>query len=153
MPTASQVFPLLDASLNFAATVLLVWGYWLIKHRREQAHKVAMLSAFGVSMAFLVSYLAYHVWPIGAKATKFPGSGPVQWLYYAILITHIVLAMLVPVLATVTIYFGLRDRRVLHRRWAKWTFPIWLYVSVTGVVIYIMLYQLYPPLPVVPIMP
>jgi uncharacterized membrane protein YozB (DUF420 family) len=92
----------------------------------------------------LICYLAYHVWPVGAKATPFAGSGAVRTVYYAVLVTHILLAAAVPVLAIRTIYLGLRDRRAAHRRWAKWTFPIWLYVSVTGVVIYVMLYHLYP---------
>jgi uncharacterized membrane protein YozB (DUF420 family) len=137
-------FPLLNASLNAAATVLLVVGFLLIKARREAAHQWTMIAAFAVSVAFLISYLAYHVWPVGAKATPFPGEGAVRGVYYTILITHIVLAMAVPVLAVVTIYFGLRDRRARHRRIAKWTLPIWLYVSVTGVVIYLMLYQWFP---------
>ncbi len=140
-------FPLINASLNATATVLLVVGFLLIKARRETAHKWTMISAFAVSVAFLISYLAYHVWPVGAKATPFGGAGAVRGVYYAILISHIVLAMAVPVLAVVTIYFGLRDRRPRHRKMAKWTLPIWLYVSVTGVVIYLMLYQWFPASP------
>lgn len=101
-----------------------------------------MLCAFAVSCLFLISYVAYHVWPIGAAATKFPGQGPIRIVYYVILVSHIVLAMAVPVLAVITITLGLRDRRAAHRKLARWTFPIWLYVSVTGVVIYLMLYQL-----------
>jgi uncharacterized membrane protein YozB (DUF420 family) len=140
-------FPLINASLNGTATVLLVVGFLLIKARREAAHKWTMIAAFAVSVAFLISYLAYHAWPVGAKATPFGGAGPVRGVYYAILISHIVLAMAVPVLAVVTIYFGLCDRRSRHRKIAKWTLPIWLYVSVTGVVIYLMLYQWFPAQP------
>lgn len=142
----ADVHPLatVNALLNGLATLLLVVGFVLIRRRREQAHRNVMLAAFGVSVAFLICYLAYHVWPVGAKATPFAGSGAARLAYLAVLITHIVLAAAVPVLAIRTIYLGLRDRRAAHRRWAKWTFPIWLYVSVTGVVIYLMLYHLYP---------
>ncbi len=136
-------FPLLNASLNLAATLLLVSGLVLIKRGREGAHKRVMIGAFAVSVLFLLSYLAYHVWPVGAAATPFAGQGPIRLVYYTILITHIVLAMAVPVLAVVTIWLGLSDRRAAHRRWARWTFPIWLYVSITGVLIYLLLYQLY----------
>lgn len=135
--------PAVNAALNAAATVLLVIGYALIKQRRETAHRNAMLAAFGVSVAFLASYLTYHFSP-GNAMKKFAGPPPISYVYYAILASHIILAAAVPFLALATIYFGLRDRRERHRRLARWTFPIWLYVSVTGVVIYAMLYHLYP---------
>ena len=141
----SDYLPHLNAVLNSTATVLLIVGYILIRQRREQAHKRVMLSAFGVSIAFLISYLAYHVWPFGEGDTKFPGQGLIRPVYFTILITHIILAAAVPVLAIVTIVLGYRDRRAAHRRWAWWTFPIWLYVSITGVVIYVMRYHLYRP--------
>lgn len=137
-------FPLLNASLNLTATLLLLTGYGLIKNGRERAHKWLMLAAFAASIIFLMCYVAYHYWPIGAMNTPFPGTGAAKLFYYLILITHVPLAMTVPVLAVATIWFGLRDKRQLHRRLAKWTFPIWLYVSITGVLIYLMLYQLYP---------
>ena len=137
-------FPLLNAGLNLTATLLLIVGLTLIKTGRERAHKRVMISAFAVSVLFLLSYLAYHVWPVGAAATPFRGTGAIRGLYYLILITHIILAMAVPVLAVVTIWLGLSDRRAAHRKWARWTFPIWLYVSITGVLIYLLLYQLYP---------
>ena len=137
-------FPLLNATLNLTATVLLLIGFFLIKTGRETAHRWVMTSAFGVSIAFLLSYLAYHVWPVGAAATPFGGQGIVRAVYYAILVTHILLAMAVPLMAILTIWFGIQDQRQRHRRLARWTFPIWLYVSVTGVLIYIMLYRLYP---------
>jgi uncharacterized membrane protein YozB (DUF420 family) len=121
--------------------VLLVAGYVLIKRRREIAHKRVMLTAFGVSIAFLVCYLLYHAM---VGSVRFQGPGDVRIVYFTILITHVILAATVPVLAGVTIYLGYRDRRARHKRWAKWTFPIWLYVSITGVVIYLMLYHLYP---------
>lgn len=133
--------PEVNAILNLTATLLLLLGYVLIKQGREQAHKITMLTAFVVSTLFLVSYLTYH-YAVGH--VKFTGPPPVSYFYYTILLTHIVLAVTVPVLALTTIYFGLRDQRIRHRKWARWTFPIWLYVSVTGVAIYWMLYQLYP---------
>jgi uncharacterized membrane protein YozB (DUF420 family) len=136
-----------NAALNFTAMVLLLVGYALIKARKEAAHKWTMLSAFGVSVAFLASYLTYHFAPppvgIGGSV-PFTGTGPVRIVYFTILATHILLAAIVPVLALMTIYRGLKDQREKHRRLARWTFPIWLYVSVTGVVIYVMLYHLYP---------
>lgn len=137
-------FPLLNASLNFAATVLLVVGFLLIRQRREVAHVRVMITAFAVSTAFLVSYVAYHVWPIGAASTPFRGQGAARVVYFGILISHIVLAMAVPPLALLTIWLGWTDRREKHRKTARWTLPIWLYVSVTGVIIYVMLYHLFP---------
>ncbi len=122
--------------------MLLLIGYRLIKARREQAHKRVMLSAFAVSTLFLTSYLVYHV---QKGSVPFQGPPPARAVYFSILASHILLAVTVPFLAGTTIYLGLRDRRVWHRKVARWTFPIWLYVSVTGVVIYWMLYHLYPP--------
>ncbi|MEK6249689.1 MAG: DUF420 domain-containing protein [Planctomycetales bacterium] len=132
-------FPLLNASLNFTATVLLCIGFVFIRKGRVRAHKRTMLSAFAVSCLFLGCYIAYHFWPIGAAETLFPGIGVVRGVYLAILASHILLAVTVPFLAVITIVLGLTDRRSAHRKLARWTFPIWLYVSVTGVVIYLML--------------
>jgi len=137
-----QYLPTVNAALNAAATVLLVSGLVLIKRGREAAHKRAMLAAFVVSMLFLACYLTYHA---QAGHVKFGGPEPVRTIYLAILVSHVLLAATVPFLAGATLYLGLRDRRAAHRRLAVWTFPIWLYVSVTGVVIYVMLYHLYPP--------
>ena len=146
IPYLLAVHPLatVNASLNATATVLLLVGYALVRKRRLVGHKRVMLSAFGVSVVFLVCYFAYHVWPVGAKATPFQGSGGIRTVYYAILVSHIVLAMAVAVLAPVTIWLGLRDSRARHRQVARWTFPIWLYVSITGVVVYFMIYHLFP---------
>jgi putative membrane protein len=143
---AAAIHPLatLNATLNGLATVLLILGYVQIRRGREWAHMVTMLCAFGVSIAFLTSYLAYHVWPVGAKSTPFAGEGGARFFYYLILITHVILAAVVPFLAAATIYLGWVDRRAAHRRLAWWTWPIWLYVSITGVVIYLMLYHIYP---------
>jgi uncharacterized membrane protein YozB (DUF420 family) len=137
-----EQLPSINATLNALAAILLVVGWVQIKTRRERAHKVSMLSAFVVSIAFLTCYLVYH-FQVGSM--PFQGPADVRPVYYSILITHVILAMTVPFLAGVTIYLGLKDRRAKHRRLARWTFPIWLYVSVTGVVIYVMLYQLYSP--------
>ena len=136
--------PTVNALLNATAAVLLVVGYLLIRRGREQAHKRAMLSAFAVSIAFLACYLVYH-WHV--RHVPFAGPPGVRVVYLAILISHVVLAACVPVLAIVTIWFGLTDRRGVHRRLARWTLPIWLYVSVTGVIVYLMLYHLWPGAP------
>ncbi len=133
--------PTLNALLNATAAVLLVIGYVMIRRRHVRAHKALMLSAFAVSSCFLVSYVIYH-WQRGSM--RFTGPAQVRHVYLAILGTHVVLAATVPLLAMRTIYLGLRDIRDRHRRLARWTLPIWLYVSVTGVVIYAMLYHLYP---------
>jgi uncharacterized membrane protein YozB (DUF420 family) len=143
-----EQLPAVNAALNALATVLLVVGWLLIKARRERAHKAVMLSAFVVSIAFLTCYLVYH-YHVGS--VPFTGPSVVRAAYLALLASHVVLAAVVPVLAIVTIYLGLMDRRAKHRRLARWTLPIWLYVSVTGVVVYVMLYQLYPRPPKVPI--
>jgi uncharacterized membrane protein YozB (DUF420 family) len=140
------LLPHVNASLNALATVLLVAGYVLIKRRQEAAHKWTMLACFAVSVVFLASYLTYH-YHLEGVSKRFPSYPPpaVRYFYYSILLTHIVLAAAVPFLAIATIWLGLADRRRAHSRLAWWTFPIWLYVSITGVVVYLMLYQIYPP--------
>ena len=137
-----EQLPAVNATLNTLATLLLVTGWLLIKARRERAHKITMLSAFAVSCVFLTCYLVYH-YHVGS--VPFVGPSAVRAAYLVLLVSHIVLAAMVPFLAGITIYLGLTDRRQKHRQLARWTFPIWLYVSVTGVVIYVMLYHLYPP--------
>ena len=134
--------PAVNATLNATAGLLLLAGYWLIKQRRELAHKRAMLSAFVVSILFLGCYLFYHSQV--KHENSFVGPPAVRTVYLSLLLSHIVLAALVPFLAVGTIWLGLRDRRAAHRKLARWTFPIWLYVSVTGVIVYVMLYHLYP---------
>ena len=140
--------PAVNAALNLAATLLLVAGYALIKARRETAHKWAMLSAFGVSSVFLVSYLTYHQVLYaneGIRGRPFAGPEPLLSIYRVLLLSHVVLAVTVPLLAGMVMYYGFRDDRPRHIRWARRAFPIWLYVSVTGVVIYVLLYHVYPP--------
>lgn len=136
------VLPHVNASLNALATILLLTGFVLIKQRRERAHRQVMLATFVTSVVFLVSYLVYHGL---AGSKRFPtdtGTVP-RSIYYFVLLTHVVLAATVPFFAITAIVLGYRDRRAAHRRVAKWAFPIWLYVSVTGVVVYVMLYHLY----------
>jgi uncharacterized membrane protein YozB (DUF420 family) len=134
-----QDLPALNATLNATAAVLLVLAYIFIRQRRIQAHRRTMLTAFAVSCAFLVSYLVYHA-QIGSR--RFPGTGALRSIYLTILFTHTVLAAAVPVLAIITLRRALAGNFARHRAIARWTLPIWLYVSVTGVVVYWMLYRL-----------
>ncbi|MBI3684632.1 MAG: DUF420 domain-containing protein [Acidobacteria bacterium] len=131
--------PALNAILNATASVLLVTGYALIRSGRRQAHKKAMLAAFAVSMLFLISYLTYH-FQVGS--VRFPKTGAIRTVYLTILATHTVLAAAVPVLAVITLRRALTGRFERHRAIARWTLPVWLYVSVTGVVVYWMLYRM-----------
>ena len=136
--------PHINATLNSLAAVLLVVGYVLIRRGHEKAHKITMLSCFGVSCAFLACYLVYHFNVLSKKFPDYPADW-IRYSYYAVLLTHVILAIAVPFLAITTIYLGMKDYRQSHRRLARWTFPIWLYVSVTGVIVYFMLYQWFPP--------
>jgi uncharacterized membrane protein YozB (DUF420 family) len=131
--------PAVNALLNLTAACLLVCGYVLIRRRRIQAHKRVMLAAFSVSVLFLISYLVYH-YQVGS--VRFQRTGTIRTIYLGILFTHTVLAAVVPVLAVVTLFRALQERFDRHRRLARWTLPIWLYVSVTGVTVYLMLYRL-----------
>ena len=132
--------PALNAGLNALSGSLLGVGYAMIRRGRVGAHKAFMLAAVGVSTLFLVSYVVYHY---HAGSTRFPGTGWVRTLYLSILVTHAVLAAAVVPLAAVTLVRAWREDFGAHRRIARWTLPIWFYVSVTGVIIYVMLYQLY----------
>lgn len=127
-----------DASLNAVATVLIVWGLIAVKQGRIELHKQLMLAATGVSALFLVCYVVYH---LTCEPVTFRGEGGVKVFYYALLISHVVLAAVQVPLILRTVWLGLKDRREQHRKWAKVTAPIWLYVSVTGVVVYGMLYH------------
>jgi uncharacterized membrane protein YozB (DUF420 family) len=131
--------PTLNAALNATAAVLLVWGWTLIRRKRIEAHRRVMLAAFGVSILFLISYLVYH-YTVGS--VRFQRTGTIRTVYLSILLTHTILAAAVPFLATITLVRGLRQRYDKHRRIARWTLPIWLYVSMTGVVVYWMLYRM-----------
>ena len=131
--------PTLNAFLNATAAVLLVVGYILIRQKRREAHRKVMWAAFTTSIVFLISYLVYH-FQVGS--VKFPGTGTIRTVYLSILLTHTVLAAAVPVLAIVSLKRALAARFDQHRTIARWTLPIWLYVSVTGVVVYWMLYRM-----------
>ena len=135
----TPLLPTVNAVLNATAAVLLAWGYTLIRRRRIAQHRKVMQTAFVVSCLFLVCYLVYH-YQVGS--VRFPKTGAIKTLYLSILGTHTVLAAAVPVLAIITLRRGLSARYDKHRRIARWTLPIWLYVSVTGVVVYLMLYHL-----------
>ena len=131
--------PAVNATLNAISAVLLVIGYVLVRQRKLEAHRRVMIAAFSTSVLFLISYLIYHG-NVGSK--PYPGQGPIRSVYFFILITHIVLAAFVPPMAIITLVRGLRARYDAHRKLARWTLPIWLYVSVTGVIVYVMLYQM-----------
>ncbi len=131
--------PGLNATLNAIAAALLVGGYIMIRRRRIAAHKRFMLSAFATSALFLASYLVYH-YNIGSR--PFTGQGPIRVVYFTILITHVVLAAAILPMALITLNHALRARFERHVPIARWTLPVWLYVSVTGVVVYWMLYRM-----------
>jgi uncharacterized membrane protein YozB (DUF420 family) len=131
--------PAINATLNATSAVLLTIGWFLIRSRRIAAHRRFMIAAFISSSLFLTSYLIYHA-KIGSK--PFPGTGVMRTVYFSILIPHVTLAALVLPLAIMTLRRGLRRDDKRHRRIARWTLPLWLFVSVTGVVVYLMLYQL-----------
>jgi uncharacterized membrane protein YozB (DUF420 family) len=139
VPSVSDL-PLVNASLNAIATVLLIFGYMCIRQRRIAAHRAAMVAAFATSVLFLISYLIYHA---HAGSRPFPGQGNIRVIYFVILITHIVLAATIPPLAGITLWRAYRRRFDRHMKIARWTLPLWLYVSITGIVVYWMLYQLY----------
>lgn len=143
-PDWVMMLPAVNAGLNGTATVLLTAGFVQIKRGRREAHKRCMLSAFGISVLFLACYVAYHLalkHYTGSSSQSFAGSGTARTVYLAILVPHIVLAAAIPILAPMTIAFALKQKWEKHQRLARITFPIWLYVSVTGVIIYFMLYH------------
>ena len=131
--------PTVNATLNTISAILLTIGYVLIRQRRIEAHKRCMLAAFAVSVLFLISYVIYHA---NAGSTPFTRQGWIRPVYFTILISHIILAFVIVPLALRTLYLAWRERFEQHRRIAKITLPLWLYVSVTGVLIYLMLYQM-----------
>ena len=137
----AEFFPPLNALLNATAGVLLVIGWRHIRAGRREAHRRAMLAAFGISVVFLVSYLASKAI---SGTTRFPDLGWIRSVYLLILLTHTLLAPLVAVGALAALWLAWRERFDAHRRLARWLFPCWMYVSVTGVVIYLMLFQLAP---------
>jgi uncharacterized membrane protein YozB (DUF420 family) len=132
------LLPSINALLNATAAILLIWGYTLIRRKRVDSHRRVMLTAFVVSCLFLVCYLVYH-YQVGHVV--YQKTGIVRAVYLSLLTSHTVLAAAVPFLVVITLRRGLAARFDSHRRIARWTLPIWLYVSVTGVVVYLMLYQ------------
>ncbi len=132
--------PAVNATLNAIAAVLLVIGWVLVRRKQFELHRRVMLAAFTTSALFLVSYVIYHA---NSGSRPFSGQGPIRVVYFSILITHIVLAAAILPMALVTLSRGLGRRYDAHRRIARWTLPVWLYVSVTGVAVYVMLYRMY----------
>ncbi len=176
MPPAIEYLPHINVSLNALATLLLLLGLYLarssltlcgisgrkraskldatdmllIKRKRERAHRNVMLTAFGVNVVFLASYLTYHAYAGSKPFPTDPQVAPlfVRYFYYIVLLTHILLAAVAPLLAIGSIYLGLMNKRASHRRLSVITWPVWFYVSVTGIIVYLMLYQIYTPLEV-----
>jgi putative membrane protein len=134
--------PALNASLNAACTAFLLCGYYFIRQKKIFQHRICMITAFICSTAFLTSYIYFH---IHAGIIRFGGQGVIRPVYFALLITHTFLAIVNLPLVLLTLSFALREKFATHRRIARWTFPIWLYISVTGVIIYWLLYIAYTP--------
>ncbi|HEV2862998.1 MAG TPA: DUF420 domain-containing protein [Pyrinomonadaceae bacterium] len=135
-----SALPHLNAALNSLSFLLLVAGFYLIRRGRVAAHRSCMVGALVVSLLFLVSYVVYHY---NYGSVKFTGQGAVRLVYFVILVTHVVLAAVIAPLIIITLGLARRGDYARHRRWARWTYPLWVYVSVTGVVVYLMLYRLY----------
>ena len=141
MPKYISLLPHINALLNTTSALLLLAGWRFIRAGRIESHRNCQVTALGTSVLFLVSYLTYHFYH---GATKFTVQGIVRPLYFAILLTHTILAVVIVPLVIVTFYRALKGDFIRHRRIARWTLPLWLYVSVTGVIVYLMLYQIYP---------
>jgi uncharacterized membrane protein YozB (DUF420 family) len=140
-PELVSVLPTLNALLNGTSALLLVTGYLLIRRRRVSAHRACMLAAFVASAVFLASYLTLRYY---AGMTRFTGQGWIRPVYFSILVSHTILAAAIVPLVLMTLTRALRARFDRHARIARWTLPLWLYVSVTGVLVYVILYRLYP---------
>ena len=136
-----RALPTVNALLNATSGTLLFLGFLQIRKKNIVVHRRLMLAACGASVLFLISYLTYHAL---AGATRFAGTGWSRPIYFTILISHTILATAVLPLAIVTVWRGLRDQNARHRAIARWTFPIWIYVSITGVLVYLMLYHVFP---------
>jgi len=140
MPVPEQfaLFPVINASLNGASTVLLLTGRWMISQKRIAAHRAVMLTAMATSTLFLISYVYYHA---NVGSVRFQGTGWSRPVYFSILISHVLLAIVIVPMVIITLSRALRERFDRHRAIARWTFPLWLYVSITGVLVYFMLYH------------
>ena len=134
-------FPALNATLNAASTVFIAAGWWFIRRERKLPHIACMLAALVTSTVFLACYLIYH---FNVGSVRFTAGGAARWIYYFILLTHVVLAIVIVPMVVLTVVPALRQRFDRHRRMGRWTMPLWLYVSVTGVVVYFMLYRWFP---------
>jgi uncharacterized membrane protein YozB (DUF420 family) len=141
MPDYISFLPHLNAVLNTTSALLLLLGFTLIRLGRVRAHRNCQVTAVLTSTLFLISYLTYHY---HHGSTRFAGQGIARPLYFSILITHTILAVVIVPLIVVTLYRAARGDFIRHRRIARWTLPLWLYVSVTGVIVYLMLYHIYP---------
>jgi protein SCO1/2/putative membrane protein len=142
-----KIFPHLNASLNATSAFFLLLGFVFIKRKMIMAHRASMLTAFSFSTLFLICYLTHHAlrtYYFGLGPTKFTGEGIVRPIYFTILTTHTILAAVIAPFVLLTLYRALKGKFDLHRKIARIVFPIWLYVSVTGVIVYLMLYQIYP---------
>ena len=132
--------PKLHAILNSLCALALITGYYFIKTGQQVKHRAAMLTAFVLSSLFLISYVTYHYF---GKSTAFGGEGIIRTVYFFILITHIILAAVIVPLVLLTVYFAISGQFRKHNRIARWTFPVWLYVAITGVVVYLMISPYY----------
>lgn len=141
--TPVQFFPPLNASLNALSGVFLLIAYGYIRQRNIAQHRRFMLAACGTSVLFLICYVTYHSLR-GGVVTKFAGEGAWRTFYFALLTSHTILAVVILPLAILSVFYGLRMRVPQHRRVARWTFPLWMYVSVTGVLVYFFLYHWFP---------
>jgi len=142
VPPQYAIYPVIDASLNGTSAVLLLIGRNFIKHGRMAAHRATMITALVSSSLFLTSYLYYH-WHVGS--VRFQGHGWSRPVYFSILISHTILAIAIVPMIIITLVRALRERFDRHRAIARWTYPLWMYVSVTGVIVYFMLYQIFAP--------
>ncbi len=142
-----KVFPHLNATLNASAGVFLVFGFYFIQRKKISSHRFCMLTASSLSAIFLLCYLTHHAlrtYFFGLGPTRFTGEGIVRPVYFTILMTHTILAAVIAPFIIVTLWRALKGKFELHKKLARWVFPIWLYVSITGVIVYLMLYQLFP---------
>ena len=146
MPDYIPHLPHLNAFLNSTSALLLIAGYSFIRAGRIDAHRKCQVAAFLTSTLFLISYLIYHFYH---GESRFLGQGFVRPLYFAILISHVILAVVIVPLILITLYRAARGDFIRHRKVARWTLPLWLYVSVTGVIVYLMLYHIYPSPPTI----
>lgn len=141
-----SIFPKVNASLNAGATLLLTAGFLFIRRGNKQAHRACMLGALATSAVFLASYVTYHTLKDGLH-TQFGGEGALKVVYYILLVSHVILAMAVLPPILITFNHALRGRFDKHKAWARWTFPAWYYVSITGVLVYFFLYVWWPATP------